>query len=85
MKLSLIGLSGVLVALLCSSSAPAAQEPIQASEALGDGFQCYVRCNDCRHRCKSGDRSCEENCFDSSANCCEANGKKPIYKMCGCN
>ncbi len=46
--------------------------------------QCWSRCSDCVHRCKSN-RDCEANCTDSNASCCEAHDTHAIYHMCGCS
>ncbi|MBM4377500.1 MAG: hypothetical protein FJ095_20680 [Deltaproteobacteria bacterium] len=86
----------VTAAMMMGAAAPApgasavdARGSSSPDEAIPlDASQCGHRCFGCKNRCssKSGrDRSdCEENCYDMSASCCEANGKKPVYKMCGC-
>ncbi len=94
--LSFLGLSAALM----GAAEPPRPEPAKASTAAHatkpqdnavelDASQCWFRCDDCKRRCsnKSGDdkQNCEENCYDANTTCCEANGKKGNYKMCGCN
>ncbi|MFA6000169.1 MAG: hypothetical protein WC783_04320 [Candidatus Paceibacterota bacterium] len=54
-----------------------------------DCWQMCIRCEqDCRKYNKDGDsyRRCKENsCFNMNVICCKAEGKRPNYKMCGCN
>ena len=81
---------GAAMPMLMGAAAPTTPATATAlpGRRTADAPQCWSRCVSCRDRCskKSGsDRSdCEDNCIDANATCCEANGGKGTYKMCGC-
>lgn len=85
-----------LAAVMMGANAPAPTQVVAETRTASpnevtplDASQCWSRCNDCTRRCssKKGDdrKNCEDNCFDSNSNCCEANRKKGNYHSCGCN
>jgi hypothetical protein len=54
-----------------------------------DASDCVFRCWDCQRKNCTGNPGkarddCEQNCVNIFSSCCEANGKKPVYRQCGC-
>jgi len=73
----LMALLGATLAVF-ALAAPVVAEP----EAL-DAGRCWPACEACVGRCR-GDRRCELDCYDMGATCCEANGRRPQFRACGC-
>lgn len=74
-----------LAAVLALALAGVAILPARADDEAEplDATRCWTSCRACERRCRH-DSSCAQNCADISAACCEANGRRPLLRGCGC-